>query len=203
MRYWYAYTGSDLIIGRGRAIRHVVTDSPAWQKILNSARETAAPAGVAQETFAATLAAVIAARELSDEAKKTTAFSSQQQVFQLFDDVHIGQSALNIINGRVASAYAEENLPARVAEGFTSGELWQLPRDADRLRDKATLAELPGVVATLLMREQAESKAFARYLRRGAEPVLSEATRKTLAATRPILRTFEREARRIAERRKP
>jgi hypothetical protein len=168
--------------------------------IWTRAREHKTPKQVGAETFAAALAAMLAAQELDELFKQTTVFSSMQQVFRLFDDVDIEQAALNILNGRTASAY--EDVDA-VTQGFLSGALWTLPRDTARLYTKETLADLPGAVTTLLARGQAERKSFALYLRRGTPPAVSAEAVKTIATARPVLRSFEREARRIAERRKP
>jgi len=200
MRRWYAYTGKHLLVGEGRAIRHVAADSHAWQDILARAREHKAPKTVPPETFIAALAAVLASQEFPDLAKRTTTFSSMQQVFGLFDDLDIEQAALNIVNGRIASAYADAD---EVALGFLSGELWMLPRDVGRLHAKETLAGMPGAVAMLLARDAAERKSFASYLRRGTSPGVPAEMLKAIAKARPVLRTWEREARLEAERRNP
>lgn len=214
MRYWYGYTGESLILGHGRAIRQVVPQSQALQRLLERADEhyaryAAAPHRRAQivnaKTFTAALLASLAVQEMGTSSPPATPFSSAGQVLRLFEDVGIEQAAVNLFNGRMASAYAAEGdagaIAERIARGFADGDLLFLPRDGARLHTQETLNALPGALVFLLSRSQAERKAFAGYLRRGTPPVISTGARLALAKSRPVLRTWEREARLDKERR--
>lgn len=212
MRYWYAYTGETLILGHGRTIRQLVPDTPALQRLFEAANEqyaryAAAPHQRAQlvpeETFIATMIAPLAVQEFGVASPPATLFSSAGQVLRLFDGLNIEQVAVNLFNGRIASAYTEGDAAAvadRVAQGFNDGDLLLLPRDTARLHTQETLSTLPGAVIFLLSRSQAERKAFALYLRRGTPPVVSKAMMTTMTKSRSVLRTWEREARLEKER---
>lgn len=208
MRYWYGYTGESLILGHGRAIRQVVPQSQALQRLLTRVDETyaryaAAPHRRAQavdaKTFTAALLTPLAVQELGVSSPPATPFSSAGQALRLFEDVGVEQAAVNLFNGRVASAYAEagdtDAIAARVARGLDDGNLLFLPRDAARLHMQEVMNTLPGALVFLLSRSQAERKAFAGYLRRGTPPVVSNADSAAMASLRPTLRTWEREAR--------
>jgi hypothetical protein len=203
MRYWYAYTGENLILGHSRTIRQLVPDTPALQRLFEAANEqyaryAAAPYRHAQlvpeETFIAAMIAPLAVQEFGVASPPATSFSSAGQVLRLFDGVDIEQVAVNLFNGRIASAYAESDaaaVTARVAQGFNDGDLFFLPRDAARLHAQETLNTLPGAVVFLLSRSQAERKAFAGYLRRGTSPVVSSDTVAAIAKSRIFLRTSQ------------
>lgn len=187
MRYWYGFTGEDFIIGHGRAIRQVVPPSHAWQGLLEAALQhyahyaassvrhvQAIPAG----TFIAALVAPLAAQKFGADSPAATPFSSAGQVLRIFDGLNVEQAAVNLFNGRVASAYAESGdddaIAARVTEGFNAGALLFLPRDVARLHTPEVLNMLPGALVALLSRAQAERKSFADYLRRGTPPTVSD-----------------------------
>lgn len=202
MRYWYGYTGNQLVLGNGRAIRQVVPGSSAVQDILSKAQEQYAGYAatalrqaqpVPAETLIAALIAPLAEQALQTVSPPATVFSSAAQVFRLFGGLNIEQVAVNLFNGRITSAYDTSNLPARVAQGFDKGELLILPRDSVRLHSKDVLNSLPGVIVYLLSNTQAERKAFANYLRRGTSPVVPHETKTAIAKQRPIMRTWERE----------
>jgi len=213
MRYWYAYTGETLILGHGRTIRQLVPDTPALQRLFEAAREqysryATAPHRRAQlvpeETFIAAMIAPLAVQEFGVASPPATLFSSAGQVLRLFDglNIDIEQIAINLFNGRAASAYAEGDAAAvadRVVQDFNDGDLLFLPRDTARLHAQETLNTLPGAVVFLLSRSQAERKAFALYLRRGTSPVVSSDTVAAIAKSRIFLRTWEREARLVKE----
>lgn len=208
MRYWYGYTGESLILGHGRAIRQIVSHTQALRRLLDQvdehyARYAAAPHRRAQivnaKTFTAALLAPLAVQELGASSPPATPFSSAGQALRLFEDVGIEQAAVNLFNGRMASAYAAEGdadaVAARVAQGFNDGDLLFLSRDAARLHTQEVLNTLPGALVFLLSRSQAERKAFSGYLRRGTPPVVSDSDSVKMAALRPTFRTWEREAR--------
>lgn len=208
MRYWYGYTGERLIVGHGRTIRQLVPQSSAVQELREAARAhyanyaatTARRPAIAEATFTAAMLAPLAVRAFGVASPPATVFSSAGQLLRLFDGQHVEQVAVNLFNGRVASAYADAgDIAARVAQGFDDGDLLFLPRDAARLYAPETLSALPGALVFLLSRFDAERKAFSQYLRRGAPPVLSADTRRALAKSRPVLRTWEREARLLNE----
>lgn len=196
MRYWYAYTGENLILGRGRAIRQVVSSAQVVQRLFDAAAQYYAPGTSAdKDTFIAALIAPLAMQELGTASSGTTAFSSAGQVLRLFDEVHIEQAAVNLFNGRVASAYAQDDADAtaaRVAQGFGDGDLLSLPRDEARLHARETLDTLPGAAAFLLARSQEERKAFAFYLRRGTPPAVPPEAAVAIARLRPVLPTWKR-----------
>ncbi len=212
MRYWYGYTAESLILGHGRTIRQLVPQSNELRRLLDTANEYyaryAATSGrrtqiVSAETFIAAILAPLAVQELGISSPAATAFSSAGQVLRLFDGLRIDQVAINLFNGRTASAYAEadvRDIATRVARGFDDGDLLVLPRDATRLQTQEILNTLPGALVFLLSRSHAERKAFSNYLRRGTAPILSTDTRIALAKSRPVLRTWEREARLLKER---
>ncbi len=205
MRYWYGYTGERLIVGHGRTIRQLVPQSPAVHDLREAARAhyaatTARRTRVAEASFTAAMLAPLAVRALGIASPPATTFSSAGQLLRLFDGLNAEQAAVNLYNGRVASAYADAgDIAARVAQGFDDGALLSLPRDAARLHAPETLSALPGALVFLLSHFDAERKAFSHYLRRGAPPVLSADTRRALAKSRPVLRTWEREARLLNE----
>lgn len=210
MRYWHAYTGESLIVGHGRAIRRVISDIRMLQRLLEVAEkhyvDYSQPHRIAfsKDTFIAALLAPLAMQELGAASPPATQFSSAGQVLSLFDALDIEQAAINLFNGRTASAYAESDedaIAARVAQGFGEGDLLYLPRDATRLHSQEIMNTLPGAVAFLLSRSQAESKAFAGYLRRGTPPALSEEAIIAIAKSRSVLHTWEREASPLKERR--
>lgn len=208
MRYWYGYTGENLILGHGRTIRQVVPQSHALQQLLarvdgyyaryaatSDRRRQTADA----KTFTAALLAPFAVQELGVSSPPATMFSSAGQVLRLFENINIEQAAINVFNGRVAGAYAEagdaDMIIARVVRGFDDGDLLLLPRDTARLHAQEIMNTLPGALVFLLSRSHSERKAFSNYLRRGTSPILSADTRIALAKSRPILRTWEREVR--------
>lgn len=206
MQYWYGYTGENLVMGSGRAIRQVVSSSQLsmlMEQVATFDEHHALPlqrrGTVDAASFNAALLAPLAVREGGTASPPATPFRSAGQVLRLFEGVPIAQAAANLFNGRIAGAYATEGsadtIAARVAQGFERGELLALPRDAARLQLRPVLDMLPGALVFLLSRETAERKAFAQYLRRGAAPNLSAAERKMTASLRPTLRTWEREAR--------
>lgn len=212
MQYWYGYTGEGLILGHGRAIRQVVPQSQALQGLLDSAYEYYARyAAISQnskqavdaQTFAAALLSPLAVQELWVSSPSATPFSSAGQVLRLFEDVNIEQAAINLFNGRITSAYAEtgdrDAIAERIAHGFANGDLLVLPRDAKQLHVQEVLNTLPGVLVFLLSLSLAERKAFDGYLRRGTPPAISDSQRVSLAKSRPVLRTWEREARLLKE----
>lgn len=206
MRYWYGYTGESLILGHGRTIRQLV-DTRGLQRLFEMAAkqyesyESRYPSAqiVPKETFVAAMIAPLAVLELGIENPPATSFSSAGQVLRLFDGLNIEQVAINLFNGRVASAYANagdaDSIAAHVAQDFDNGDLLLLPRDTSRLHTPEIMNTLPGAVVFLLSRSHAERKAFSNYLRRGTPPVMSADTRIILAKSRPVLRTWEREAR--------
>lgn len=208
MRYWYGYTGESLILGHGRAIRQVVPHSQALRQLLIRADEYYARYAATSnrrgqtadaKTFTAALLAPLALQELSVSSPPATIFSSARQVLRLFEDINIEQAAINLFNGRIASAYAEagdaDSIVARVAQSFDDGDLLILSRDAALLHAKEILNTLPGAMVFLLSRSQAERKAFAGYLRRGTPPVVHADAIAAIGAARPILRTWEHEVR--------
>lgn len=207
MRYWYAYTGENIVLGHGRAIRLVISIPQTLEPLLRQAHQQAErllempthfTPHVSVETFTAALMAPLAIQELGTDSTTAISFSSTAQLFSLFDGLAINQVAINLYNGRIASAYALGSMEAiaqRVIQGFEEGELLLLPRDTIRLYAPETLNSFPGIVTFLLMREQAEQKAFAEYLRRGTPPTISNAQSAAIASLRPVLRTWEREAR--------
>jgi hypothetical protein len=209
MRYWYAHIGEILILGHGRTICQLVPQSLASQRLLDDANEYYVQYAkrrssiVSADTFMAAMLAPLAVQELGVSEPAATIFSSASEVLQLFDGLNIEQVAINILNGRTTSAYAEHNIDdiaAHVARGFDNGDLWVLPRDSSRLHAPETLNTLPGVVVFLLSHAHAKRKAFSHYLRRGIPPIVSPDTVKAIAKSRPVLRTWEREARQIRER---
>lgn len=195
MRDWVGYTGHSLILGRGRMIGRVIFEPAILDGLLASARaqyreyETTFP----EAAFIAALLAPMAMRELAGENRQATAFSSVGEVMALFDALDINEVAVNIYNGQVASAYEPD--AEAIARGFSQGALLLLPRDAARLHGAEVMATLPGVVAFLLSQAHEERKSFAEYLRRGTPPCLSHKATLTMAALRPTLKTWEREAR--------
>lgn len=198
MRYWYGYTGRNLIVGHGRTVRRIVTDASV-QQLLDMAGERRVSV-IPPQTYIAAMVVPLAVQKFGVTAPPATAFSSAGQLLRLFDGLPIDQVAVNVFNGRTASAYAEAgDIAARVARGFESGALLTLPRDAARLPTPEILNALPGAVAFLLSRAHAERKAFANYLRRGAPPMVSATARRAIATSRPVLRTWEREARLLNE----
>lgn len=208
MRYWYGYTGESLILGHGRTIRQVMPHSREFERLLTVAKEhyvaVRSRSSVTAETFTAALLAPLSVQELGTASPPATPFSSAGQVLRLFEDVSIEQVAVNLFNGRMASAYASESdanaIAARVAQAFNDGDLLFLPRDATRLHTQEILNTLPGALVFLLSRSQAERKAFAGYLRRGTLPVVSSSAMANIAKSRTVLRTWEREARLEKER---
>jgi hypothetical protein len=208
MRYWCGYTGESLILGHGRAIRQVMPQSQALQRLLDVAGEhytryAAATVrrtrNVSAQTFIAAVLAPLAIQELGVSSPPAMPFSSAGQALRLFEDVGIEQAAVNLFNGRITSAYTEtgdaDAIAARVAPGFDEGDLLSLPRDAARLHAQEVVNTLPGAVAFLLSRSQAERKAYAMYLRRGTPPAVPVDAIAAIGAARPILRTWEREVR--------
>lgn len=205
MRYWYAYTGNNLLFMHGRAIRRVISVPQIVQPFLESATlhferyAATAKQPIASAVFIAAMMAPLAAQELGAAAGEATVFSSVKQVLQLFDEAPAQRIAVNLLNGKIASAYAHagnaEEIAAQVIDGFDSGKLLQLPRDAMRLHASENMAELPGIVAFLLAQTKAESRAFTDYLRRGGLPFISREAATSISAMRPVLRTWEREAR--------
>lgn len=203
MRDWYAYTGEYLILGHGRAIRQITPHAAALQRLLERAQGHYAHAlrisqrrepVVDMKTYVAALLASLAIREFGTGNPDATVFLSAGQVVRLLGAPSIEQVAINLFNGRTASAYAggdDSAIASRVAQGFHDGELLFLPRDASQ----EVLDALPGAVVFLLSRKQAAHKAFAGYLRRGAPPVVSSNTVAAISRLRPVLRTWEREAR--------
>lgn len=204
MRYWYGYTGESLILGHGRTIRQLV-DMRGLQRLLEMAvkqyesyesryhRASIVP----KETFVAAMIAPLAVLELGIENPPATRFSSAGQVLKLFDGLNIEQVAINLFNDRIASAYAAGDITSiatRITQGFDNGDFLFLPRDAAKLHTQEIINTLPGALVFLLSRSHAERKAFSNYLRRGTPPVMSADTRIILAKSRPVLRTWEREA---------
>lgn len=202
MRYWYGYTGENLILGHGRAIRQVVPYSQALRQLLIRVDEYYARYAATSNrrgqtadanTFTAALLAPLAVQELGVSSPPATMFSSAGQVLRLFEDINIEQAAINLFNGRITSTYAEAGDPdaiaSHVARGFDNGNLLLLPRDAARLHAQEIMNTLPGIMVFLLSRSQAERKAFADYLRRGTPPVIPEDAITAISAARPILRT--------------
>jgi|GEM_PF-5016217 len=203
MRYWYGYTGESLVLGHGRTIRHLVDKGlprlleVTYKQYTNYAA-TRRGQIVPKETFIAAMISPLAVLELGIENPPATCFSSAGQVLRLFDGLNIEQVAVNIFNGRVASAYAGAGdanaIAALIAQGFDDGDLLFLPRDYERLHTQESLNTLLGAVVFLLSRSHAQRKAFSDYLRRGIPPIISAETKIILAKSRPVLRTWEREA---------
>lgn len=199
MRYWYAYTGESLVAGHGRAIRSVISDVRLLQPLLDAANKQYADysyssQAVSKDTFIAALLAPLALQELGAASSAATVFFSVGQIMRLFTGLDIEQAAVNLFNGRIASAYSG-NLAERISQGFAEHDLLFLPRDAARLHSQEILDKLPGVLVFLLSQEKAQQKAFANYLRRGAPPVVSSTDIMKISSLRPMLKTWEREAR--------
>lgn len=201
MRYWYAYTGESLIAGHGRAIRRVISDARTIQPLLDAADKQYAAhmesrrSPIPESTFIAALLAPIAMQEIGITSPPATVFSSVGQMMRIFDGLDIGQAAVNLFNGRIASAYSQSDMARRLSRGFSEGELLFLPRDAARLHTREIMDALPGIAVFLLSQEKAQQKAFANYLRRGTPPGIPDADIAAAASLRPILKTWEREAR--------
>lgn len=199
MHDWYGYTGAYLLYCHGRAIRRVVPHAQC-QHLLEMVRQQLPHRRgkwVTEETFAAAMIAPLAIRALEKSPPEMTAFASVGQVARLFAGRSIEQVALNFVNGAIASAYEAtdvERLAARITQAFEKGELLVLPRDAERLHAPATLRDLPGMVAFMLARAQAQRKAFNTYLRRGTPPVMTLDRVVMATKSRRIPRTWAHEA---------
>lgn len=199
MHYWYAYTGESLIVGHGRAIRSVISDVRLLQPLLEAANKqyidySHSSKVIPKDTFIAALLAPLAIQELDVESTQTMVFSSVGQIMRLFNGLDIEQAAVNLFNGRIASAYSG-NLAERISQGFGEHDLLFLPRDGASLHSREILDKLPGILVFLLSQGKAQRKAFANYLRRGALPVVTSADIAESSSLRPMLKTWEREAR--------
>ncbi len=201
MHYWNAYTGRSLILGSGRAIRQVISMPSKVTPLLEAAQEQYEVLNMSlpKDTFIAALMAPLAMQELGTDATDAEPFSSAAQLFSLFDELEPEQLATNLINGRIASAYASfgniEATTQQVTQAFIEGNLLLLPRDTVRLHAPETLNMLPGIIAFMLTRQEATQKAFTNYLRHGTPPEHSTAHDEALGNFRPVLSTWAREAR--------
>lgn len=201
MRYWYGYTGENLLLGHGRAIRQVFSVPQTLEPLLRQANQQAqqlleTPTSFANhipyDTLVAALMTPLAVHELGTNNPTATPFSSAAQLFALFEGADVKQVAINLYNGRKASTY---NSDEQVVQGFESGELLFLPQDTSHLNTPEFLNNLPSIAVFLLRQTEVEQKAFAEYLRRGTPPVASDKDQKSMAAMRPVLSTWAREAR--------
>lgn len=204
MRYWYGYTGKTLLLGQGNAVQQIVSHGAEVRQILDAADAYYARYGASHRmrrqtadaaTFTAALAAPLAVRALKAPSSPPLPFSSAGEMLRLFGNVPVQQAAINLYNGRTASAWATENsaekIAARVRQGYDTGELLLLPRDAAQLHAPPITAALPGALSFLLARAQAERKAFEGYLRHGTRPEVSKDMITAITKSRPTLGTRE------------
>ncbi|MBY0406767.1 MAG: hypothetical protein K2Q01_03685, partial [Rickettsiales bacterium] len=142
--------------------------------------------------FIAALVASLALRELGNDAPPATPFASAGQVLRLFAGLDAEEAAINLVNGHIISAQPPADAEA-LAHAFARGDLLFLPRDAARLHTQETRNALPGALAFLLARKQAQHKAFTAYLRSGTPPLMARKTLAHIARARPVLPSFPRE----------
>ena len=192
-----------MVLGHGHAIRSVLpyNHTQALQEQLartfavHSARLMTYP----PETVAPVLLAAQAMQDFNPDTLKATPFSSAAQIVKLFEGLEPKQLAINLLNGRTMSAYNGGDVTEYIMQGFDSGELLLLPRDEAMLYTPPIQAALPGAVLHLLLSRNAQSKAFARYLRHGGTATPDEETLATIASVRSCPCTWLVEARQERE----
>ena len=152
--------------------------------------------------FHALLMGALARREALIAAAPTI-FGDVAEVAALFAEQSPDKLAMHSYNGMIAASILPVDAPtdklaAALRDGFRHGIFLRYPDDLLTLYAPPVQEMLPGVILFLLRGQQAQSEAFAGYLRGGSRPVISEVTRQDIRRQRPVARSWEAEAAREA-----